>query len=89
VTDDVELADMPCRHACRGRGCGAMSRDLPAGSCVQHGDHLGRGAVLVLQTAEAQAGLQAEVISVCHVASFFWIKLIGGEGAAELLAVEG
>ena len=48
----------------------------------------GRGAILVLEMGEAQAGLQAERDLGLHIGELLLDQLIGRQRAAELLAVQ-
>src|SRR5262249_4618716 len=59
-----------------------------AGVALEHGDHLRRGATLVAQAAEPEAGLQADGDLGLHVGELLLDQLVGGDGAAELLAVQ-
>src|SRR6266571_677770 len=75
--DDVELVGdaIAAMHVARD------PRDverLAAIVSLQERDHLGHGAPLVLETAEAQTGMQAERDLGLHVDELFLDQLIGG-----------
>ena len=87
VADDAELvgdavaAEHVARHA-------RHVERLAAGVALHDRGDLDRGGALVLHAAEAQAALQAERDLGLHVGELLLDELVGGERAAELLAVE-
>ena len=88
VTDHAELVG----DAVAAEHVAGQARDiqgLAAGVALhQRGDFHGGGAV-VLHAAQAQAALQAQGDFGLHVGQFFLDQLVGGQRAAELLAVQG
>src|SRR6266702_403803 len=87
VADDVELVGDAVAAMHIARDPRDVER-LAAIVALQERDHLGHGAPLVLETAEAQARMEAQGDLGLHVDELLLDQLIGGEGPTELLALE-
>src|SRR5690349_19044563 len=68
-------------------GSGDVER-LAAIVAFEDRDHLGGVAPFILETPEAQAGMEAESDLGLHVDELFLDQLVGGERPAELAALE-
>ncbi len=87
VADDAELVRNPVAAQHVARRAGDVER-LAAGIALHDRGDLRRRRAVVLHAAEAQAALQPERDLGLHVGQFLLDQLVGGQRAAELLAVE-
>ena len=81
----VFVADAVAAHHVAGHA-GDVQR-LAAAVALEDAGDLHRGRAFVLHAAQAQAALQAQAYFGQHVGQLFLDQLVGGQGAAELLAV--
>ena len=88
VAHDVELGGDAVAAVDVAGGAGDVE-GLAAVVALEEGDELGGGAVVVEEAAEPEGALQAEGDLGLHVGELGLDELRGGEGAVELLAVEG
>src|SRR3954452_11304063 len=87
MADDVELVVDAVAAVHVAGEAGDIER-LAAIVALEHRDRFGWAAILVLEPAEPEAGVQTERDLGLHVDELFLDQLVGGERAAELLAIE-
>ena len=88
VADHVVLVRHPVAAVHVAGGAGDI-QGLAAGVALGQRDRFRRGAALVHQPAQAQASLQADGDLGLHVGQLLLDQLVGGQGPAELLALQG